>query len=136
MTRWELLAVRSSAVSEPTALQTATLQVGASSVACGNAHMLNSTTTLHPAYVPRTERHRRSWPARMANPPHSGRCSLRADRHPGRAVLPGDQGGRAGAVQVGLMDRAEVVDVGPVDVAAVHRHSLREVLPGDQGGHP
>jgi hypothetical protein len=55
------------------------------------------------------------------------RYLLLGDRHPGWAVLAGDEGRHAGAVQVGVIDRA-VALVGPVEVAAVHRYPERAVL--------
>jgi hypothetical protein len=57
-----------------------------------------------PVAVP-VARGRARRPCRQTSPP--GRCLLRADRHPGREELPGDQGGRGGAGgQRGRIDRA------------------------------
>src|SRR6201986_2707279 len=69
-------------------------------------------------------------------PSRPGGCSLRADGHPDRALLSGNDGMRVGAVwPVGLPDGAVTV-VGPVQVPAVgatNCHALRVVLAADDG---
>src|SRR5215469_16998477 len=70
---------------------------------------------------------------KAANLPSPARSLLRADRYAAGCLLAGGEGGDAGAVQVGLVDCAGVVDsVGPVEVAAVYRHPGRFV-PGHDG---
>src|SRR5215469_16815098 len=69
-----------------------------------------------------------------AAPPRVHR-SLRTNRYPVRAVLAGGDDLRAGAVQVGLGDRAHRAGdvVGPVQVAGVHRYPVRAALVGGDG---
>ena len=75
-------------------------------------------------------------PCGRPSPP--GGCSLRADGHPYRAQLSGDDAMRIFAARpVGLPDGAVAV-VGPVQVAvavavAAYCHALRVVLAADEG---